>query len=62
VFINFGAPIDLYSASPAFTAVDLGTWTPATTNDKAFRFTVVGKNARSAGYEGPLDFIQLTGM
>ncbi len=56
---NLGAPQDLYSASANFTELDLGTWTPATTSDKWFRFTITGKNASSSGYSECIDYIRL---
>ena len=47
---NVGSPVDEYSSGEVFKEVDLGNWTPGTTSDKAFKFTVTGKNASSAGY------------
>jgi hypothetical protein len=61
---NIGGQIDEYAASASYTSVDLGTWTPATTSDKAFTFTVTGKNSNSTGgpynYSVAVDYIQLT--
>jgi hypothetical protein len=56
---NLGSPVDMYSANQVFTEVDLGTWTPGTASDKAFRFMVVGKNASSTGYGIDIDYIRL---
>jgi hypothetical protein len=61
---NIGPQVDEYAAAPAYTSVDLGTWTPGSTSDKAFTFTVTGKNASSTGgtynYSLAVDYIQLT--
>ena len=46
---NVGPAVDEYTSGPAYTEVDLGTWTPGTTSDKWFRFLVTGKNAASGG-------------
>ena len=46
---SVGPVIDEYAAGPAYTDVDLGTWTPGTTSDKWFRFLVTGKNSASGG-------------
>ncbi len=59
-FSNIGTTFDEYSATAAYTEVDLGAWTPGTTSDKAFRFTVTGKNASSSGYSLCIDYIKLT--
>ncbi len=56
---NLGSPIDEYTANEGFTQVDLGNWTPGTTSDKAFKFTVIGKNAASSGYGLAFDYIML---
>jgi hypothetical protein len=56
---NLGSPVDQYNANEDFTEVDLGTWTPASTSDKAFRFTVTGKNAGSTSYGIAIDYIYL---
>ncbi len=39
--------------------LDLGSWTPATTSDKWFWFTVTGKNGSSTGYTVAIDYILL---
>ena len=57
---NVGSPVDEYSAGEVFTEVNLGNWAPGTTSDKAFRFTVTGKNASSTGYGLAIDYITLT--
>ncbi len=57
---NVGSPVDDYSAGQQFTTIDLGTWTPGTTSDKWFRFTITGKNASSTGYTECFDYIRLT--
>ena len=46
---NLGPVVDEYAPDAQFMEVDLGTWTPISTNDKWFRFNVVGKNAASSG-------------
>ncbi len=56
---NVGPVVDTYTAGETFTEVDLGNWTPGTTSDKAFRFTVTGKNASSTGYGLAFDYIRL---
>ncbi len=58
--VPLGSPQDLYSASTTYVELNLGTWTPATSGDKWFRFTVTGKNASSSGYGGGFDYIVLT--
>jgi predicted alpha-1,2-mannosidase len=57
---NVGAPQDEYAASPVFTGYDLGTWTPVSTSDKWFTFTITGKDANSKGYSMAIDSITLT--
>ena len=56
---NVGAPYDQYNANEVFTEIDLGTWSPGSTSDKAVKFTVTGKNASSAGYGLAFDYIKL---
>lgn len=56
---NVGSPIDEYSANTGYAEVDLGSWTPGTTSDKAFRFMVTSKNASSSGYQIAFDYIRL---
>jgi hypothetical protein len=59
-FANLGSPVDEYSGSDVYTAVDLGTWTPGSSTDKWFQFTVTGKNASSSGFDMSFDYILLT--
>jgi hypothetical protein len=54
---NVGPAVDEYTADETFTEVDLGNWAPGSTSDKAFKFTVTGKNAASAGYGLAIDYI-----
>ena len=56
---NVGTPQDEYSASAVYTEYDLGTWTPASTSDKWFKFLVTAKNAASSGYSIAFDYIEL---
>ncbi len=56
---NVGPVVDQYAANQAFLDVDLGTWTPGSTSDKWFQFTVTGKNASSTGYTEVIDYIKL---
>lgn len=42
-----------------YTEFAVGTWSASSTSDKAFRFTVTGKNAASAGYSLCFDYITL---
>ncbi len=58
--VNVGSAQDQYAASENYTEVNLGTWTPGTSSDKWFRFTVTGKNASSSGYTMCFDYIKLT--
>ncbi len=60
---NIGGTVDEYTSTATYSVVDLGAWAPATTSDKAFTFTVTGKNAASTGtdaYAIAVDYIQLT--
>ena len=56
---NLGAPQDLYSAAAGYVELDLGNWSPASSSDKWFWFTVTGKNAASSGYSEAIDYIRL---
>jgi hypothetical protein len=58
---NVGPAVDEYSAgvNPIYSYVDLGNWAPGSSNDKAFRFTVTGKNTASSGYGIAIDYIEL---
>ena len=57
--VNLGAVQDQYNAAQLFYEIDLGPWTPITSSDKWFRFTVVGKNPASAGFTECFDYIKL---
>ena len=56
---NVGAPQDEYIATSSYAEFDIGNWTPGTTSDKWFWFTVTGKNAASSGYTVTVDYIKL---
>ena len=56
---NVGSPYDEYTAGEVFTEIDMGHWTAGSTSDKAFKFTVTGKNSSSAGYGLAFDYIKL---
>ncbi len=56
---NVGAPQDLYVADQQFTEYDLGNWSPGSTSDKWFKFSITGKNASSSGYSECFDYIKL---
>ncbi len=58
-YTNHGSPQDGYAATSAYTELNCGTFTPATVGNKAFRLTVTGKNASSAGYSLCVDYIKL---
>ncbi|HSI08205.1 MAG TPA: glycoside hydrolase family 16 protein [Rariglobus sp.] len=57
--VNQGSVQDQYG-SGIFVEVDLGNVTFGTAGNKAFKFTVTGKNASSAGYNLNFDYIKLT--
>ncbi len=56
---NVASPVDQYSGGESFVEYDLGSWTPGSTSDKWFRFTITGKNASSSGYTECFDYIKL---
>lgn len=56
---NVGTPHDEYSSGEVYTEFDLGTWSPASTGDKWFHFTITGKNPSSTGYGEAFDYIKL---
>ncbi len=56
---KFGAPVDEYNAGTVYTEVDMGNWSPASTSDKWFWFTVTGKNTASSGFTIAVDYIKL---
>ena len=58
-YANHGAPQDLYSPDALFTELDLGPVQFGSNSDKAFRFTVTGKNPSGTGYSMCFDYIQL---
>ena len=58
-FSNVGTVQDEYSSTDQFAEYDLGNWSPGTSSDKLFRFTVTGKNASSSGYTISFDYIKL---
>ncbi len=58
-YTDHGAPFDLYNSTATFAEIDVGSFTPGTSGDKAFRFTVTGKNAGSSGYFLAFDYITL---
>ncbi len=58
--VNQGSAQDQYASSETYTELNLGTWTPGTTSDKWFKFSVTGKNASSSGYSICFDYIKLT--
>ncbi len=55
---NVGPEVDLYASGEVFPEMELGSWTPGSTSDKAVRFMVVDKNASSSGYGIGLDYIR----
>jgi hypothetical protein len=60
-YTNIGSPVDEYeNTSGDYTEVTVGTWTPGTTNNKLFRFTVTGKNASADQFWLSVDYIRLT--
>lgn len=58
---NYGSPVDLYAATPAFVEVNLGNVTFGTVGVKQFKFQLTGKNASSSNYFLYFDYIKLTG-
>lgn len=58
---NYGAPVDLYAANPAFVEVNFGNVTFGTVGVKQFKFQLTGKNAASSSYFLYFDYIKLTG-
>jgi hypothetical protein len=57
---DHGPAVDGFAAAAAFVEADLGNVTFTTAGDKAFRFTVTGKNAASTSFWVVLDYIKLT--
>jgi hypothetical protein len=58
---NYGSPVDLYAANPAFVEVNFGNVTFGTVGVKQFKFQLTGKNAASSNYYLYFDYIKLTG-
>ncbi|MDF2713301.1 MAG: hypothetical protein K0R28_226, partial [Paenibacillus sp.] len=56
---NQGGTVDQYSSPNGFRPSILGNVTFGTSGNKTFRFTVVGKNASSSGYQLAYDYIKL---
>jgi hypothetical protein len=57
---NVGGTLDQYLAGESYNTFDCGTFNFATAGSYLFKFTVVGKNASSAGYSMAFDDIILT--
>jgi hypothetical protein len=57
--VNQGKAQDEYSASIGYGVRDLGTVSFSSDGNKAFKFLVTGKNAKSGGYSLGLDYIEL---
>ncbi|WP_438481942.1 chitobiase/beta-hexosaminidase C-terminal domain-containing protein [Oleiharenicola lentus] len=58
-YFDKGSPQDLYSASATYTEVSIGAVVFGSAGDKAFRFTVSGKNATSTDYDLVIDYIRI---
>jgi hypothetical protein len=59
-YTNWGNPVDLYTANPIDTMIDIGQVTFGSAGStKAFRFTITGKNSASSGYDTALDYLLL---
>ena len=60
-YSNIGPVIDEYSANATgdYVAVNVGTWSPGTTNNKLFKFSVTGKNASSDQFWISVDYLWL---
>jgi F5/8 type C domain len=56
--VNVGPPVDGFATTSTFSEVDLGNVTFATAGNKAFKFTITGKNASSTGFSMALDYIR----
>jgi hypothetical protein len=56
---NLGAPVDGFAAAASFPEIDLGNMTFASAGNKAFRFTLTGKNATSTDFWLAIDYIKL---
>ncbi len=58
-FTTVGAAEEQYANPEAFSEFDQGLWSPISTSDKAFKFTVTGRNSGSSGYTLAFDYIRL---
>lgn len=56
---NIGGLQDLYSASDAYTELNIANWTVGSESDKSFRFKIKGKNTASTDYTLAIDYIKL---
>ncbi len=56
---TIGTTQDGYNAAETFTEIDLGAWSPVSSNDKWFQFKIAGKNGSSTGYTESFDYIKL---
>jgi hypothetical protein len=56
--VNRGPAVDGYAATASFTEVDLGA-VAISAGNRAFRFTLTGKNASSTSYWTSLDYVRL---
>ncbi len=54
-----GGTQDEYNTTEVFTEVDLGVWSPVSSNAKWFQFKITGKNGASSGYTESFDYIKL---
>jgi hypothetical protein len=64
-YTNIGGVVDEYyndttSAQSDYMAVNVGQWSPGTTNNKLFKLTVTGKNSASSQFWLSIDYIVLT--
>ncbi len=59
---NIGGVIDEYSSNTGgdYVQVNVGTWTPSSTNDKLFKLAVTAKNGSADQYWLSIDYIRLT--
>jgi lysophospholipase L1-like esterase len=55
---NVGPQIDEYASGEVFPEIELGSWTPGSTSDKAVRCMITGKDASSTGYGIGLDYLR----
>lgn len=56
---DYGKVMDLYSSSSTYEELDLGNIAFSSPGNKSFKFTVVGKNSSSQGYNLMLDYVKL---